>query len=69
MTSHELARKLLDGPNMSVYIPLKGNNSNLEEVEEVEYAIIGSQIYLLGNSESEWIKNMYEEWGLERVFF
>ncbi|MCX3267314.1 hypothetical protein [Pedobacter agri] len=49
MASHELARKLLDGRNISVYIPLKGNNSYLEQVEEVEHAVIGSQIYLLGN--------------------
>ncbi|RZK27108.1 MAG: hypothetical protein EOO43_00665 [Flavobacterium sp.] len=69
MTSHELANKLLQGPDLLIQIPLRNMNPNLEEVEEVEYAIVSTDIYLLGKSERQWVSNMFEEWGNEKVLF
>lgn len=69
MTSHELARKLLEGPDLATYMPLRNSNPNLEEIEEVEHAITYTHILLCGSSHNEWIKNMYEVWGKEKVLF
>jgi hypothetical protein len=69
MTSHELARKLLQGPDLPIQIPLRNNNPNLDEVEEVKHAITSTNVYLLGNSEEEWVKNMFDEWKAEKVLF
>jgi hypothetical protein len=69
MTSYELPKKLSKGSDLIITFPSKKSHPNLKYAEGIRNAVIGSSIYLTGESDIEWVKNMNAEWGKEKVMF
>jgi hypothetical protein len=63
MKAHELARKLLDGPNLKVHVPIPENKNDVQPVIKIDtwgskyYVPYDEYLVLQGTSEATDIKN------------